>query len=180
MLELHVPGQEFWDDEKEEFTYGKDVVLQLEHSLVSISKWEAKHHKAFLSKRIKSQDEMDDYIRCMVINRNVDPSVFSRLTVENLQDINEYIENPMSATYLGNDKETGGPKDTITSELIYYWMITYNIPAEYQKWHINRLMALISVCSRKNSPGKKMSNRAILQKNAALNAKRRAMLGTKG
>lgn len=180
MLELHVPGQEFWDDEKEEFTYGKDVVLQLEHSLISISKWEAKHHKAFLTKRIKSQDEMNDYIRCMVINRNVDPSVFSRLTVENLQDINEYIENPMSATYLGNERETGGPKDTITSELIYYWMITYNIPAEYQKWHINRLMALISVCSRKSSPGKKMPNRTILQKNAALNAKRRAMLGTKG
>ena len=180
MLELRVPGQEFWDDEKEEFTYGKDVVLQLEHSLISISKWEAKHHKAFLTKRINSQDEMNDYIRCMVINRNVDPTVFSRLTVENLQDINEYIENPMSATYLGNDRETGGPKDTITSELIYYWMITYNIPAEYQKWHINRLMALINVCSRKSSPGKKMPNRTILQKNAALNAKRRAMLGTKG
>ena len=180
MLELRVPGQEFWDDEKEEFTYGKDVILQLEHSLISISKWEAKHHKAFLTKRINSQDEMNDYIRCMVINRNVDPTVFSRLTVENLQDINEYIENPMSATYLGNDRETGGPKDTITSELIYYWMITYNIPAEYQKWHINRLMALINVCSRKSSPGKKMPNRTILQKNAALNAKRRAMLGTKG
>ena len=180
MLELRVPGQEFWDDEKEEFTYGKDVILQLEHSLISISKWESKHHKAFLTKRIKSQDEMNDYIRCMVINRNVDPTVFSRLTVENLQDINEYIENPMSATYLGNDRETGGPKDTITSELIYYWMITYNIPAEYQKWHINRLMALINVCSRKSSPGKKMPNRTILQKNAALNAKRRAMLGTKG
>ena len=180
MLELHVPGQEFWDDEKEEFTYGKDVVLQLEHSLISISKWEAKHHKAFLSKRIKSQDEMNDYIRCMVINRNVDPTVFSRLTVENLQAINEYIENPMSATYLGNDKETGGPKDTITSELIYYWMIKLNIPVEFQKWHINRLLTLIRVCEIKETPPKKMSQAEIMRRNAALNTARRQQLNSRG
>lgn len=180
MLELVVPGQEYWDEKNEEFTYDKEVTLQLEHSLISISKWESKHHKAFLSKRIKSQDEMLDYIRCMTINRNVDPKVYNRLTVKNLEEINAYIEDPMTATYTGDDTETAGPKDTITSELIYYWMVSYNIPAEFNKWHINRLMALINVCSKKNSPQKKMSTNAILRKNAALNAQRRAKYGTKG
>ncbi len=180
MLELLVPGQEFWDEKNEVFSSGKDVTLQLEHSLISISKWEAKHHKAFMTNRMKSQDEMLDYVRCMTVNRNTDPTVYDRLTIENWKMINAYIEDPMTATYLGADKETGGPKDTITSELIYYWMIAYNIPSEYQKWHINRLMALINVCGRKQNPGKKLSSNAILRKNAALNAQRRAKLGTRG
>ena len=118
MLELHVPGQEFWDDEKEEFTYGKDVVLQLEHSLISISKWEAKHHKAFLSKREKTAEENLDYIKCMTLTENVPDEVYARLTQENIDQIVAYIEDPMSATYYFDDKKQSNSRDAITAEYI--------------------------------------------------------------
>lgn len=181
MLEIVVPASECYNEATQEFiSVGKDVKLQMEHSLISISKWEAKHHKAFLSKRAKTKEEMDDYFRCMTINKVSDPSVFSRLTGENIKAIEAYISDPMTATYMDNDAESQGPKDTVTSELIYYWMVSYRIPSEFQKWHINRLMALIHVCGKKNSPPKKMSKTALAQRNAALNAKRRAAMNSRG
>lgn len=181
MLEIVVPASECYDERTGEFvSVGKDIRLQMEHSLMSISKWEAKHHKAFLSRREKTREEMDDYFRCMTINKISDDSVYSRLTASNLKTIEAYIEDPMTATYMEKDSEGTGPSDTITSELIYYWMVSYRIPSEFQKWHINRLMALIHVCGKKNAPAKKMSKTALAQRNAALNAKRRAAMKTKG
>lgn len=180
MLQITVPASEMFDESKQEFVSVKEQTLQLEHSLVSLSKWEAKWNKAFLSKAEKTFEETIDYIRCMTINR-VDPEVYSRLTTENIVEINDYIAAPMTATHVSNfDNGPKGRGETVTSELIYYWMIALNIPFECQKWHINRLLTLIKVCEIKNRPPKKRSRRDIMTRNAALNAQRRKQLNTKG
>lgn len=180
MLRITVPGGELWDESKEEYVQIKEQTLQLEHSLVSLSKWESKWKKAFLSKQDKTYEETLDYIRCMTVNQNIDPNVYAFLTPENLEEINAYISDSKTATHVYED-ETGSPsRETITSELIYYWMIANNIPPEYQKWHLSRLMTLIRVCIRKNTPPKRRSKRELMQRNAALNAARRKNLNTKG
>ena len=178
MLHLTINSREEWNETSQEFVYTKGQALQLEHSLVSISKWEAKWCKPFLSKDPKTFEETMDYIRCMTLTQNVNPKIYDLFTKENIQKVNEYIESPMTATYV---REIPGPKghETITSELIYYWMISYNIPFECQKWHLNRLLTLIRVCSIKNTPAKKQNPRDIMSRNAALNAARRKQLNSK-
>ena len=180
MLQIVIPGQEFWDEQKQEFINTKEQVLQLEHSLISLSKWEAKWCKVFLSKQEKTQEETIDYIKCMTITPNVDPEVYNHLTRENIKEIEDYISAPMTATYFSSDNAGKSSREQVTSELIYYWMIALNIPFECQKWHLNRLLTLIKVCNIKNQPPKKMSKREIMSRNAALNAARRQQLNTKG
>ena len=180
MLQIVIPGQEFWDEQKQEFINTKEQVLQLEHSLISLSKWEAKWCKVFLSKQEKTQEETIDYIKCMTITSNVDPEVYNHLTRENIKEIEDYIAAPMTATYFSSDNAGKSSREQVTSELIYYWMIALNIPFECQKWHLNRLLTLIKVCNIKNQPPKKMSKREIMSRNAALNAARRQQLNTKG
>lgn len=179
MLKIIVPGIEYYDEKENMFIYYDDKVLQLEHSLVSISKWEATWHKPFLSDKDKSVEEIIDYVRCMTITQNVTPDVYSRLTAQNFKDINSYIENSMTATTFSNDRNSGG-REIITSEIIYYWMISFNIPFECQKWHLNRLLTLIKVCNIKNNPPKKMSKSELMNRNKALNAARKKQLNTKG
>lgn len=172
---------EKWDQEKEEFIPPKTQTLQLEHSLVSISKWESKWCKSFLSNAAHmTNEETVDYIRCMTLTQNVKPELYSLLSSENISQVNDYIGAPMTATHLNTGKNTKGGRETITSELIYYWMIALNIPFECQKWHLNRLITLIRVCQVKTEPPTKMSNRELMSRNAALNAARRKQLNTKG
>ena len=181
MLQLTVQlSPEGWDEKTEQFVDGKTQTLQLEHSLVSLSKWESKWEKPFFSKADKSYEEILDYIKFMTISKNVDPSVYSHLSRDNIREINEYIEAPMTATTFAKDKNQSKSREIITSELIYYWMIALNIPFECQKWHLNRLLTLIRVCNIKNSPPKKMSKRDLASRNAQLNAARRQRLNTKG
>jgi hypothetical protein len=180
MLQITVPALEGWDESKQEFVNYKAQTLQLEHSLIAISKWESKWHKPFLVKEQKTREETLDYIKCMTITQNVDPEVYDRLTQQNIDEINAYIDNPMTATTF-SDEQNGKPsREIITSELIDYWMIANNIPVEFRKWHLNRLITLIKICSVKNSPPKKQSKKEILSRNAALNAERRKRLNTKG
>lgn len=179
MLKIVVPELELWDEKKQEFLILKETTIQLEHSLVSISKWESKWHKAFLSKKDKSNEEIIDYIRCMTITQNVPEDVYYRLSDENMEAINKYIDDPMTATYF-HDDEQANSRETVTSELIYYWMIIQNIPVNFEKWHLNRLLSLIKVCNIKNSPPKKMSSKEIMRRNSALNAARRKKYNTKG
>jgi len=180
MLEIKIPKSRFYNDETMEFITIPETVLHLEHSLVSISKWESKWHKTFLSKAEKTPEERLDYIRCMTLDKSVDPNVYYALTPSNVDEINAYIENPMTATVLRKTEEHGAPKkDKTTAELIYYYMIALNIPFECQKWHLNRLLTLIEVCGRKNAPPKKRGKPNLAGRNR-LNAERRARLGSRG
>ena len=180
MLQIVVPASELWDEQKQEFIMTKEQELRLEHSLVSISKWESKWHKVFLSeKEEKSTEEIIDYVRCMTLTQNVDPLIYLCLSKENMEAINSYISDPMTATFI-NEPDGRPGREPVTSELIYYWMISLNIPFECQKWHINRLITLSKVCGYKNSPPKKMSKRQIMERNNRLNKIRRAKLGTSG
>jgi hypothetical protein len=154
----------------------------LEHSLVSLSKWEARWKKPYLSVEKHTREEVIDYIRCMTITQNVKDEIYYVLTTQNLKMVEDYIADPMTATtfQLEGGKKKRRNKEVITSELIYYWMVMYQIPFECEKWHLNRLMTLINICSIKNDPGKKRSRSETLQQYAALNAQRRKILNTKG
>ena len=181
MLQITIPiSPEGWDEVKQEFVEPKTVVLNLEHSLVSLSKWEAKWNKAFLSKKEMTSEETLDYIKYMTLTQNVDPEVYEHLTVDNIAQIKKYIEAPMTATVISDDKNGKNSREIVTAELIYYWMIALNIPFECQKWHLNRLITLIRVCNIKNQPPKKMSMKDIMSRNAALNAARKKKLNTRG
>lgn len=180
MLTIEIPATEIFDEIKGEFVYTKEQTLQLEHSLLSISKWESKWCKPFLGKQNKSSEEIIDYIKCMTLNKNVNDSAYNCLSQANIAAINDYIGAPMTATYFSNTERGRRNSEQITSELIYYWMISLNIPFECQKWHINRLLTLIRVCNIKNQPPKKMSKREIMSRNAQLNAARRQQLNSKG
>ena len=181
MLELVIPDVEYWDEQKEEFITKAGRIIQLEHSLVSISKWESKWRKAFLGKKEKTDEETIDYIKCMTLTPNVDSEVYSNLSSDNLAKVREYINAPMTATCLPEDKPSRASKETVTSELIYYWMIAQNIPVEFETWHINRLITLIKVCSLKNKPTKKRgSAKDTARRYAEMNAARRKQLNSKG
>ena len=186
MLKITIPAREYselWDEEKLEFIpipAQKEQILELEHSLISLSKWESKWCKPFFSKKEKTNDEIIDYIKCMTITSNVSPDVYNNLTEENVKQINNYISAPMTATHFSDEQNSRGSREVVTSELIYYWMIALNIPFECQRWHINRLLTLIKVCNVKNQSPKKRSSREIMSRNAALNEARRKQLNTKG
>lgn len=179
MLTIKIPDREWFNDVKQEFITVKGTTLQLEHSLVSLSKWEAKWNVPFLSKDEKTIEQTLDYIRCMTITQNVNPMVYEQLSNENIEQINSYINTSMTATTF-NNLDNKSSREIITSELIYYWMISLNVPMECQKWHLNRLLTLIRVCNAKNAPSKKMSARDIMSRNSALNAARRKKYNTKG
>lgn len=180
MLKITVPAREIYLEQTNEFVEIKGQMLQLEHSLISLSKWESKWCKPYLSTKEKTREEIIDYIRCMTLTPNVKPEVYYCLTDENVEQISNYIEAPMTATTFSDGKKGAGNKEIVTAEIIYYWMIANNIPWECQKWHLNRLITLIRVCSIKNTPSKKMSRSEIMNRNAALNAARRNKLNSKG
>lgn len=179
MLILDIPATEFFDDDKQEFIQTKSVALRLEHSLVSVSKWESKWKKPFLSAKGLTSEQSIDYIKCMTMNQNVDPLVYNVISNEQMAEVSKYISEERTATTFN---EHGGPpnRQVITSELIYFWMAQYNIPFECQKWHLSRLLTLIRIASIKNAPEKKMSQRAVMSRNQSLNAARRKAMRTKG
>lgn len=179
MLIVEIPGQEFFDDGKNEFIKTKAAKLKLEHSLISLSKWESKWKKSFIHGD-KTQAEMIDYIRCMNLDTTDIPDyVLQNITVDIVQEISDYIADPMTATTV-NNKDGKKNRDIITAEIIYNWMISLNIPFECQKWHLNRLLTLVEVCSIKNAPEKKMGKKEILRQNSSLNAARRAKMHSRG
>lgn len=182
MLIIEVVGGEYYDDVVEKFYVVSGSQLRLEHSLLSVSKWEAKWEKPFLGTTSKSQEETIDYVRCMTVTRHdINPDVYKILSQENLDAIGVYIGAPMTATTFQKSPDHSGARETITNELIYYWMFSNQIPKECEQWHLNRLLTLIKVFSIKNTPPKKtMGRRALLSRNATLNAERRQKHNSKG
>lgn len=180
MLQIIIPEREAFDSETSTFVYMKKEFLQLEHSLVSLSKWESKWCKPFISKEPRTNEEMIDYVRCMTITQNVNPDIYNFLTKDIIRQIEEYINAKMTATWF-NEKDVG-PKsgEAITSELIYYWMVALNIPFECQKWHLTRLLTLIRVCNIKSRPPKKMGRKEMLNNRRAINEARKAKYNTHG
>lgn len=178
MLEVFVKGCEQYDENKNIFVSIKDQTLKLEHSLLSISKWESKWHKPFINKENKSTEEVIDYIKCMTIN-TVNDDIYRCINDSAFRIVNNYISDPMTATTF-NDINDRPSREIITSEIIYYWMITYNIPFECEKWHLNKLLTLIKVCNNKNNPDKKMSRSEVIRRNKELNNKRRMAMNSKG
>lgn len=180
MLPIEIQPTELYDDINEEYVYIERQTLQLEHSLISISKWESKWHKPFFSKQGKTTEEVLDYVRCMTINKNVKPNTYLALNRDHISKINNYIEDPMTATTFSKNTNGKINREQITSELIYYWMIKLEIPVEFERWHIKRLLTLIKVFEVKDTPHKKMSKQELIRRNTELNAQRRAKLNSKG
>lgn len=181
MLKITIPARLLYDEKNNIFFDIKEQTLCLEHSLVSISKWESKWCKPFISKDKKTAVETIDYIKCMTLTQNVDPNVYYGITDDIIDQVNTYIDAPMTATRFSNEGGRTRPnREIITSEIIYYWMIALGIPEKYEKWHLNRLLTLIRVCNIKNQPPKKMSMRETMNQYAALNAARRKQLNSKG
>lgn len=183
-LKIEIKGSELYDEATERFIEVKPTVLNLEHSLIAISKWESKYHIPFLREDEKTPEQIEYYIQCMTINQNVNPNVYKAITAKQQQEIIDYIKDPMTATWFGDDKKPGKVRgrrpEVITSELIYYWMVALQIPSEYEKWHLNRLLTLIQVCNSYNQPPKKMSKNEMIRSNDAINAARRAAMRTRG
>lgn len=180
MLKITVPGDEAFDDSDETFTTVGDVDLELEHSLVSLSKWESKFEKPFLGKEDKTSEEAIGYVKAMTLTPDVPDEVFKRLSEENLKTINSYLDAKMTATFFSDDSASPKTGVVITSELIYYWMTVFQIPFECEHWHLNRLFTLIQICNLKQDKPKKMSRSEIQARNRELNEQRKRQLGTKG
>lgn len=179
MLEITIPEQEAFDESTNSFIKLKGMKLSMEHSLVSIYKWESKWHKPFLHST-KTNAEVLDYIRCMTITQNVPDDVYYRIPQSEINKIQAYIEDPMTATTFHYLEDRKRKREIVTAEIIYYWMVAANVPFECQKWHLNKLLTLLQVISEKNKPPKKMSKSQIAKQYAALNAARKAKLHTRG
>lgn len=183
MLEIIVPDREDYDEVIEEYVTLKGGRFTIEHSLLSISKWESKWKIPFFGLTEKTIEQTIDYIKCMTIDKNIDKNIYANLTDSNIYAINDYIHDPMTATTFSELEEKRGGLGRgrlITSELIYYYMTAYQIPVEFERWHINRLMTLIKICNIENQPAKKMSKSDLARRNASLNAARRAKMHSRG
>ena len=198
MFEITIPGEELWDARRAEFTSTKAVTLRLEYSLVSLSKWESKWHIPFFDDSIeKTPEQMQDFVRCMTVTQGVDPTVYARLTVENLNAIYRYMEDPMTATWFAGEGRPGeknqngpakrrarrrppGTGKVLTSEVLYSRMFQAGVPIECERWHLNRLMTLIRVCQEEQAPPRKMSRKDALRQRRELNAARMKKYGARG
>lgn len=180
MLEISINENELFDENTNRFIKIPQTRIELEHSLISISKWESQTHKRFFSTKDMTPEEKLQYIKCMTITKNVNPNAYYGLTRRDFKKISEYINDPMTATTFSKSNNQKPGSEQVSSELVYYWMTELNIPWEAEKWHINRLLTLIKVCSIKRQPPKKMSKADTLRHYDKLNASRRARMHSKG
>lgn len=180
-IKIHIPATELWDPLKEEFITVKDQTILMEHSLLSVDKWESKWKKPYLSSDDKTPIEVIDYLRCMTITKDVSPYAYYAIPSDELKRIEAYIKDPMTATTIRDTRDVRGRKrEIITSEIIYWQMTQLNIPMEWERRHLNKLLTLIQVGAIKSQPPKNMSKKDIAKQNRSLNAARRAKYHTRG
>ena len=176
VLDLYIPGKEFWNSELQEFIYTKDITLHLKHSLVSLTRWEQHYKRRFLDNGPKNEEEYRFYIQCMTLNKDVDPLVYTVLQEDDIKKVTDYLHDSMTATTLPKQNNNRSNSEKLSSELIYYYMTALNIPFECEKWFLNNLIILISIASIKNNPQEKKSKpswSSIRALNAERNAKAR-------
>lgn len=178
MLRINVPISESFDEESSKFVTNY-FALEMEHSLLSLSKWESEFEKPFLSSDEKTDVETIWYIKAMTLTPNVPEDIFLKLSQENIQAINDYINGKQTATWF-KELPSRPSREIITAEIIRYWMISLNIPTEFETWHLNRLFTQIKVVNQKSQPAKKVSRREALAERQRINAERKAKLGTSG
>lgn len=178
-LIINLPGTESWDTVNERFVYSEGVQLELVHSLVTLSKWEIRFEKHFLSNEKKTSEETFAYIQMMSLTP-VDIETLHTMSNENLAEINAYIERKSTATWFKDTPGQGRSREIITNEIIYHWMFALQIPKETEHWHLNRLFTLIKVINEKNQPKKKMGRAEALAQQRKLNAERLAASGSSG
>ena len=180
-IRIRIPELHLFNEATNEFFDIRETYLTMEHSLVSISKWESKWHIPYLAPGEKTPEQALDYLRCMTITQNIQPGIYNYIPDTEMRRIKNYIEDSMSAYKFKEEEGKGRTKKAITSDYLYFCMVTYRIPVEFERWHLNRLITLIQICSEENNPKKnKKSKRRITSDYAALNAARRAKLGTTG
>ena len=181
MLTITIQGEELWDDEAEIFRYSDSTVLELEHSLVALSKWEGKFHKLFLTSDEKTEEEMAGYIMAMVVTPGVDESVLNLLTEEHIKAIDAYINDPMTGTTFSNlAEERSRNPERISSELIFLWMNQYQIDKDCETWHLNRLFTLIRVHYAKSQKPKRVPQHVQAKTMAEINEERRRKYNSNG
>ena len=181
-LEIKVPAGKVWDEDAQRFfVIDKEQTIVLKHSLISISKWESIWHKPFLAKKPpKTGEEVVSYIKCMTINKNVNPYAYYSIPESEMVRIEKYMNDPKTARRPNSDNDKRRSNETPTAEVIRGQMILLNIPSEYETWHINRLWALIRYMALVSTPPKKVSSVEHYKHYKELNAMRRKMLGSKG
>jgi hypothetical protein len=180
MLTLEVPLSEAFDNETKKFVTGEVFVLELEHSLASLSKWESHFEKPFLGQGDKSTEETIWYVKAMTLTPDVPEEIYDKLSSANLRAITQYINAKMTATTISEHGPQAKSREVITAEVMYHWMVALQIPFECQYWHLNRLLTLVRVCNIKNAPPKKVGRKTAAQQQRDLNAARRAQMGTRG
>lgn len=184
MLEIVVPEQTKFNEKTNEFVCVKETTLKLEHSLLSVKKWESKWHVPFLGKKEKTAEEFLSYISCMTLNREkINSDVYKCISPNDFVKITEYIKDAMTATWFSNNSRIGASNRTgevVTAETIYYWMISYNVPVEFEKWHLNQLLTLLKMIHIKSGGERKMGKREAARQRAELNKQRRKAMKTKG
>lgn len=180
MLKITIPSSELFNEATNEFISSTGGTLTLEHSLVSLSKWESRHKKPFLGKEPKSTAESIDYIRCMTLEEDVDPNIYNGINDFIILQVEAYIQDPMSATWFSNRNKTRPSREIVTAEIIYFWMSSLGIPFECREWHLNQLLTYIRVCKEKTTKQKPMSQSELARRNSALNAARRKALHSNG
>lgn len=182
MLEMTISEKEFYQEHTSKFIQIPECKVTLEHSLISLAKWESKWQVPFFDGKPKTPTQNLDYIRCMVVGNIKDDRIFDHLSEEEVLQIQSYMAAPMTATTFSerNKSKRKVKKETMTAEVIYARMCTHNISFECQKWHLNRLLTLIRVCDLRDSPPEKMSKKETSMWYAEQNANRRAKYGTRG
>jgi hypothetical protein len=179
VLQLKITIREGFDETAQQFVASETIVLPLEHSLVSLSKWESKWELPFLGSDDKTDEQVLDYVRMMFSGDVFPEQVIPLLKAADFDKINDYINAKMTATWF-NERQQPPSREIVTAELIYYWMISLGVPFECQYWHLNRLLTLIKVCSIKSKPPEKVDRATAMRQRAELNAQRRAAMNSRG